>query len=93
MQLLQICFSPGSGVLPYSAAILVIALLLPWRDDKQNYRLIAGCLAVYVLSELVVTFGLFTWSWMYGCLFVGGAALSVGLGRLMKSIWKIWRVR
>lgn len=91
MQLFQIWFSPDSGLLPYGVAILLLAMVLPCQKERTNRRLTAACLVVYLLSEMAMTFALLGWLWRYACLFVGGAALSFALGRLVKSIWKTWK--
>ncbi len=90
MELLREWFLWGeSDLFFYGIGIIIISGLFPLNPKKQkNYWIIGCCLMVYVVCELVVTFWFRNWLFAYICLFVGGIALSIALGRIIKMVWK-----
>lgn len=74
----------------YGIGLIVISAFLPWKANKslKNYLIIAACIIVYGICELVVTFWFQNWLRGYICLFVGGTTLSIAIGRFIKMIWK-----
>lgn len=90
MELLREWFLWGeSDLFFYGIGIIAISGLLPLNPKKQkNYWIIGGCFIVYVVCELVVTFWFRNWLFAFICLFVGGIALSIALGRIIKIVWK-----
>lgn len=91
MELLREWFLWGESDLFFlGVGILILSMLFPWAQNKnrKNGWIIAGCMVVYGICELVVTFFFQNWLRAYLCLFVGGIALSIALGRIIKAIWK-----
>ena len=90
MELLREWFVWGqSDLFFYGVIIIAVAALLPLRAEKQRWDriLITACLMVYVVCELVVTFWSQNWARGYLCLFLGGIAFSIAVGRLFKMAW------
>lgn len=81
-------FFIDSDLLLFGIAVVLIALLIPVRKDKikANIFVTAICLIVYLLAELI--------GYLYGhayfvaffCLFTGGIAFSVFVGRGIKLL-------
>lgn len=78
-----------SDLLIYGVIIIVIAAFFPLRHEKRrkNRIIIAVCLAIYAMCELVVTFWFQNWLRAFVCLFLGGIALSIAVGRIVKMVW------
>lgn len=90
MELLREWFIWGESDLHiYGIIIIVIAAFFPLKLEKKqrNYSIIAACFAIYVVCELVVTFWFQNWLRAYVCLFLGGAAFSIAVGRIFKMVW------
>ena len=90
MQLLREWFIWGeSDLFFYGIAIILLSALFPWKGEKprRHVLIILICLAVYVGSELVVTFWWHNWLYAYLCLFLGGIGFSIALGRLIRLCW------
>ncbi len=90
MELLREWFVWGeSDLFFYGIGIIVVTMLLPWAQKKsrKNYGIIVSCLIVYGVCELIVTFWFQNWLRAYICLFVGGIALSIAIGRIIKIVW------
>lgn len=90
MELLREWFVWGeSDLFFYGICIIIIAALLPWKPEKsqKNKCVIAVCLAIYAVCELVVTFWFQNWFCAYICLFSGGIAFSIAVGRTAKIAW------
>lgn len=96
MGLLQEWFLWGeSDLFFYGVAIILISIFFPWKKEKKrrHYLIILICLIVYGISELVVTFWWQNWMCTYVCLFAGGIAFSIALGRIIKMCWSKIRKR
>lgn len=88
MELLREWFWWGESDLFFlGIGLIVISALVPWKKNRANYVIIAACFALYVLCELEVTFDFKNWLLGYTCFFLGGAALSAALGRIIRMIW------
>lgn len=90
MEIFQEWFVWGESDLAYfGVGILLLFILLPWREyqKKQNGILIAGAFVVYAICEGIVSYACPSGVWEYVFLFVGGAALAVALGRVIRMIW------
>ena len=95
MELLREWYLWGeSDLLPYGVIIILLAAMSPGMSRPHSSRLTAGCLIVYGICELVVTFyAHHNWTLGFLCLFAGGAALSVAIGRLIRLAWTNLRAK
>ena len=76
-----------SGLLYIGIGIALLSALLPWKNAKRNYTVAAICLAVYLLAELTVPVLTTNNLIVILSLFLGGIALSVAVGRIVKFAW------
>lgn len=90
MELLREWFIWGeSDLFIYGIIIIAISAFFPLKLEKRkrNYFVIAVCLTIYVVCEIVVTFWFQNWLRAYVCLFLGGIAFSIAVGRMVKIVW------
>lgn len=90
MEIFQEWFVWGESDLAYfGVGILALFILLPWRENqrKQNGVFIAVTLVVYGICEGIVSYARPSWGVGYVLLFVGGVALAMALGRVVRMIW------
>ncbi len=90
MEILREWFLWGeSDLFFYGMIIILIAVLFPWRYEKQqkHYLIIILCLITYGISEWVVTCWSKSWLLAFLFLFIGGIALSIAIGRILKFLW------
>ncbi|MCD8054447.1 MAG: hypothetical protein LUF00_10525 [Lachnospiraceae bacterium] len=82
-----------SDLFIYGVLMIVVSALLPFHREnvKDNYNFIATCLAIYAICEVVVTLGPPNWTLLIICLFAGGIALSIALGRIVRMVWAKFR--
>lgn len=95
MELLREWFLWGeSDLFFFGIGIIIIFALFPIKLKKrENGGIIGGCFIIYAVCELVVTFWFQNWMFTYICLFVGGIALSVALGRIIRAMILCWPLR
>lgn len=88
MELMKEWFLWGeSDLFFYGIGVIIISGLLP---QQKNNWITGGCFAVYAVCELVVTFRFQNWLFAYICLFAGGIALSIGVGRMIRTMVSFW---
>ena len=76
-----------SDLFIYGIRLIVFAAIFSRTENKvKNRRNIIICLIIYALCELIVTFWFHNWTVGYISLFIGGIALSMALGRIIKTI-------
>lgn len=96
MEILREWFLPGESDL-LGAAILLIAFaaLAPWEKTRQwSGWFIVGCVLIYGGCEALAAF----WGQSYGvaffALFLGGGALCLAIGSLLrKGVLALWKRR
>ena len=76
-----------SDLLYIGTAAALLSALLPWKDAKRNYIITAICLATYILAELMVSFLTTNMLVVILSLFLGGTALFIAAGRMIKFAW------
>lgn len=87
MEILQEWFLPGeSDLLGIGLVLILISALIPWEKAKHrgNWFLL-GCALIYCLSEVFMAFLGANYSVAFLALFVGGAALSLALGGVLRK--------
>lgn len=76
-----------SDLFIYGIILIVFVAIFSRTENKvKNRRNIIICLIIYALCELIVTFWFHNWIVGYISLFIGGIALSLALGRIIKTI-------
>ena len=72
--------------------LLLIFVLLPWREGekKRNAILIICSVVVYWVCETVVSYYPPGGALQYLLLFVGGIALAITYGRVIRCVWE-WK--
>ena len=81
----------GRPVLP-CVILLLIFVLLPWREGekKRNAILIICSVVVYWVCETIVSYYPPGGAPQYLLLFVGGIALAITYGRVIRCVWE-WK--
>lgn len=75
-----------SDLFIYGMILIVFAAIFSKTENKaKNLRMIILCLIIYAICELIVTFLFHNWTLGYISLFIGGVALSLALGRMIKT--------
>lgn len=88
MELLKEWFWWGeSDLFFWGIGLIVISALVPPMKKRADCVIVTACFALYVLCELEVSLDFNNWLLGYICLFLGGAALSAALGRIIRMIW------
>lgn len=79
-----------SDLFIYGIILTVFAAVFSKTENKvKNLKLLILCLSIYAVCELVVTFWFHNWTVGYISLFMGGTALSLALGRIIKTVLSI----
>ena len=77
-----------SDLFIYGIALIVFAAIFSGTENRvKNRRYIIVCLIIYAICELIVTFWFHNWTLGYISLFAGGIALSLSLGRMIKTVF------
>ena len=75
-----------SDLLYFCIGITLICAVLPQKTDKSNCVGVLVCFCIYILAEIVISFLKPNYLITFLCLFVGSAALSVSLGKLLRLL-------
>ena len=75
-----------SDLFIYGMILIAFSAIFSKTENKsKNIRTIILCLIIYAICELIVTFWFHNWTLAYISLFTGGIALSLALGRIIKT--------
>ena len=72
--------------------LLLIFVLLPWREGekKRNAIVIICAMVIYWVCETIVSYYPPGGAFQYILLFVGGIALAITYGRVIRCVWE-WK--